>query len=160
MSKKDVPETGIQVSKEDNFSEWYSEILYKADLADIRYNVKGFVVYRPWATISIKRMYRKYEELLEKNGHLPLMMPSVIPESNFKLEASHVQGFAPEVFWVTEAGSEGKKLTEKLALRPTSETALYQMYSYWIRSYADLPGLKHMMFLLQWKMRWNKFIKI
>jgi prolyl-tRNA synthetase len=139
MTKKDVPETGIQVSKEKDFSAWYSEILYKADLADIRYNVKGFVVYRPWATISIKRMYRKYEHLLEKNGHLPLVMPSVIPESNFLLEAEHVQGFAPEVFWVTEAGSEGKKLTEKLALRPTSETALYQMYSYWIRSYNDLP---------------------
>jgi len=139
MSKNDIPEEGIQVKKEEDFSSWYSELLYKADLADIRYNVKGFVVYRPWATISIKRMYRKYEELLEKNGHLPLVMPSVIPESNFLLEADHVEGFAPEVFWVTEAGSEGKKLTEKLALRPTSETALYQMYSYWIRSYADLP---------------------
>ncbi|MBD3198116.1 MAG: proline--tRNA ligase [Candidatus Lokiarchaeota archaeon] len=138
-NKEKAPETGITVSKEDDFSAWYSEILYKADLADIRYNVKGFVVYRPWATISIKRMYRKYEELLERNGHLPLVMPTVIPESNFKTEADHVEGFAPEVFWVTEAGSDGEKLTEKLALRPTSETALYPMYSYWIRSYNDLP---------------------
>jgi len=140
MSKKEkVPETGITVSKEENFSAWYSEILYKADLADIRYNVKGFVVYRPWATITIKKMYNKYEELLEKNGHMPLIMPSLIPESNFHTESEHVKGFAPEVFWVTEAGSEGEKFTEKLALRPTSETALYPMYSYWIRSYKDLP---------------------
>jgi prolyl-tRNA synthetase len=141
MAKKDndIPETGITISKDEDFSGWYSELLYKADLADIRYNVKGFVVYRPWATITIKRMYRKYEELLEKNGHLPLVMPTVIPESNFKREAEHVEGFAPEVFWISEVGSEGEKLTERLALRPTSETALYPMYSYWIRSHNDLP---------------------
>lgn len=135
----DTPQTGITVKKDEDFSEWYTQILTKADLADIRYNVKGFVVYRPWATISIKRMYRKYEELLESNGHLPLVMPSVIPESNFETEAEHVEGFAPEVFWVSEVGSEGERLTERLALRPTSETALYPMYSYWIRSYNDLP---------------------
>lgn len=135
----DAPKTGIQVSKEEDFSEWYTEILTKADLADIRYNIKGFVCYRPWATISIKRMYTKYEDLLEKNDHLPLVMPSLIPESNFHLEADHVEGFAPEVFWVTEAGSDGSEFPERLALRPTSETALYKMYHYWIRSYNDLP---------------------
>ncbi|MFO7795544.1 MAG: proline--tRNA ligase [Promethearchaeati archaeon] len=140
MSKKEkAPETGITVSKEEDFSAWYTELLTKADLADIRYNVKGFVVYRPWATISIRRMYKKYEDILDKNGHLPLVMPSLIPESNFKTEAEHVEGFAPEVFWVSEVGSEGEKLSERLALRPTSETALYPMYSYWIRSYKDLP---------------------
>ncbi|MFX1257653.1 MAG: proline--tRNA ligase [Promethearchaeota archaeon] len=136
---KNKPITGITVSKEDDFSAWYTEIINKAELADIRYNIKGFVCYRPWATITIKKMYRKYEELLEKKGHLPLVMPSLIPESNFNLEAEHVEGFAPEVFWVTEAGSEGSKFPEKLALRPTSETALYKMYHYWIRSYKDLP---------------------
>ncbi len=139
MNKDNVHETGITVKKSEDFSEWYSEILYKADLADIRYNVKGFVVYRPWATLTIKKMYRKYEALLEKNGHLPLVMPTVIPESNFEKEADHVEGFAPEVFWVSQVGSEGEALSERLALRPTSETALYPMYSYWIRSYRDLP---------------------
>lgn len=141
MAKKreDTVLTGIMVKKEEDFSGWYTEILEKADLADIRYNVKGFVCYRPWATLTIKKMYLKYEELLENNGHLPLVMPSVIPESNFHLEADHVEGFAPEVFWVTEAGSDGRKLSERLALRPTSETALYKMYHYWIRSYRDLP---------------------
>ena len=141
--KKDAPITGITVSKEEDFSGWYTEIINKAELADIRYNIKGFVCYRPWATISIKRMYKKYEELLEKNGHLPLTMPSLIPESNLMLEADHVEGFAPEVFWVTEAGSSGS-LNERLALRPTSETALYPMYSYWIRSYKDLPFKRYL----------------
>ncbi|TFG00862.1 MAG: proline--tRNA ligase [Promethearchaeota archaeon] len=145
MPKKrtEVPLTGITVKKEEDFSAWYTEILTKAELADIRYNIKGFVVYREWATISIKKMYAKYEELLEENGHLPLTMPSLIPESNFLLEAEHVEGFTPEVFWVTEAGSSGE-LSERLALRPTSETALYKMYALWIRSYNDLPFKRYL----------------
>ena len=141
--KKEAPITGITVSKEEDFSAWYTELINKAELADIRYNLKGFVVYREWATITIRKMYRKYEDLLEKKGHLPLTMPSLIPESNFLLEAEHVEGFAPEVFWVTEAGSSGK-LAERLALRPTSETALYKMYALWIRSYKDLPFKRYL----------------
>ncbi|MFW9936117.1 MAG: aminoacyl--tRNA ligase-related protein, partial [Candidatus Thorarchaeota archaeon] len=141
--KKEVPLTSITVSKDEDFSGWYTELINKAELADIRYNIKGFIVYREWATISIKKMYAKYEALMEKNGHLPLTMPSLIPESNFLLEAEHVEGFAPEVFWVTEAGSSGK-LSERLALRPTSETALYKMYSLWIRSYKDLPFKRYL----------------
>ncbi len=135
------PGTGkaIAVKKGADFSDWFTEIVTKAELADIRYGVKGFVCYMPWAVMSIKKMYAKYETLLEKNGHFPLIMPTVIPKSFFEKEAEHVKGFAPEVFWVTEAGSEGEKLEEKLALRPTSETALYSMYHYWIRSYNDLP---------------------
>ena len=141
--KKEAPITGITVSKDEDFSAWYTELINKAELADIRYNVKGFIVYREWATITINKMYRKYEALLEKNGHLPLTMPSLIPESNFLLEAQHVEGFAPEVFWVTEAGSSGK-FAERLALRPTSETALYKMYPLWIRSYKDLPFKRYL----------------
>lgn len=129
---------GIGVKKSEDFSAWYGELVQKANLADLRYNVKGFVCYLPWAVLSIKKMYAKYERLLERNGHLPLIMPSLIPESNFTLESDHVEGFAPEVFWVTEAG-KNDKFEERLALRPTSETALYKMYSYWIRSYKDLP---------------------
>jgi prolyl-tRNA synthetase len=137
MGKKKTPK-GIGVKKEENFSEWYSELVKKAELADLRYNVKGFVCYRPWAAITIKKMFDLFEECLERKGHLPIVMPSLIPESNFKKEAEHVEGFTPEVFWVTEAG-ESEKFEEKLALRPTSETAIYPMYSYWIRSYNDLP---------------------
>jgi prolyl-tRNA synthetase len=141
--KNEAPITGITISKEEDFSGWYTELITKAELADIRYNIKGFVVYREWATITIRKMYRKTEDLLEKKGHLPLTMPSLIPESNFLLEADHVKGFAPEVFWVTEAGSSGK-LAERLALRPTSETALYKMYSMWLRSYKDLPFKRYL----------------
>ncbi|MFX1280977.1 MAG: proline--tRNA ligase [Promethearchaeota archaeon] len=141
--KKEVPLTGITVPKEEDFSGWFTELINKAELSDIRYNIKGFVVYREWATLTIRKMYHKTEELLDKKGHLPLTMPSLIPESNFLIEAEHVKGFAPEVFWVTEAGSSGK-LPERLALRPTSETALYQMYALWIRSYKDLPFKRYL----------------
>ena len=129
---------GITVKKEDNFSEWYSQLLQKAELVDIRYNVKGTNVILPWAVYSIKKIYALFERVLEAKGHEPLIMPSLIPESNFKLEAEHVKGFTPQVYWVTEVG-DGVKLDERLALRPTSETALYRMYSKWIRSYKDLP---------------------
>ncbi len=135
MSKEKMK--GISVKKSEDFSRWYTELIQKAELADIRYNIKGLVPYRAWASVSIKRMYEKYEKCLEKKGHLPLIMPTLIPERNFLLEADHVEGFSPQVFWVTHGGE--KKLEEKLALRPTSETALYQMYSLWIRSYNDLP---------------------
>ncbi len=130
MSKK----TTFNISKKDNFSEWYSEILAKAEVTDLRYGVKGFVVIRPWGARVIDKMYRIYESALRATGHDPAIFPAVIPEGNFKREASHVEGFAPDVFWL-----EKVKGDDKLALRPTSETAFYDMFKLWIRSYRDLP---------------------
>lgn len=127
---------GMKHRKKD-FSEWFSEILVKAELADLRYNVKGFLVHRPWSVLAMKSMYRIYEDEFENKGHEPAWFPAVIPESNFKMEAEHVEGFAPELFWITHSGDE--KLAERMALRPTSETAMYTMYSKWIRSWRDLP---------------------
>lgn len=129
---------GITVKKAKNFSEWYTQVLKKAELADIRFNVKGFLVHMPWSVKAMKLMYRAFEEELEKTGHQPLMLPSVVPESNFEREKEHAE-FKASVFWITEAGSEKKKLEERLALRPTSETSFYQMYSLWVRSWRDLP---------------------
>ncbi len=120
-----------------SFSKWYSEILKTADLVDLRYDVKGFIVYRPWLMRMVKLLYSLWETELEKRGHSPTLFPVVIPEENFEREKAHVQGFSPQVFWITQAGDT--ELENKLALRPTSETAFYQMYSLWIRSHADLP---------------------
>ncbi|MDD4983698.1 MAG: proline--tRNA ligase [Candidatus ainarchaeum sp.] len=124
--------------KEENMNEWFNELIRETELVDDRYNVKGFVIYREWCAMSLKKMYNIFESVLNKKNHMPLFMPVVIPEQNFYKEAEHVKGFTPEVFWVTEHGDK-EKLEEKLALRPTSETAFYQMYSLWIRSYNDLP---------------------
>lgn len=130
---------GMSVKKKENFSEWYTEVIQKSEMADIRYNVKGFLVHRPWSVRIMKKMYELLEKDLEAGGHEPVWFPAVIPESNFKKEAEHVKGFAAEVFWITEGGSEGKKIEERLVLRPTSETAMYSMFSLWVRSYRDLP---------------------
>jgi prolyl-tRNA synthetase len=130
MTKKET----FNISKTENFSEWYSEILNKAEVTDIRYGVKGFVIIRPWGTKIINKMYQIYEAALAKTKHEPVIFPAIIPEQNFKKESSHIEGFAPDVFWLDKKQGE-----EKLALRPTSETAFYDTYKTWIRSHRDLP---------------------
>jgi len=129
--------TTFNLDKKQNFKEWYNEIIRKAELIDDRYNVKGLIVYRPRAMRIIKEIYRLLESELEKKGHEPVLFPLLIPEENFQREAEHVEGFKAETFWVTMGGDE--PLNEKLALRPTSETAFYFMYSLWIRGFSDLP---------------------
>lgn len=124
-------------NKKSDFSEWYTEITKDAQLCDLRYNVKGFVVFMPWSVASMKKMYSIYERELERTGHKPAWFPALIPESNFHRESRHVEGFTPQVFWVEKAGDN--VLEERLALRPTSETAMYQMYSLWIQGRSDLP---------------------
>jgi len=126
----------IEKSKK-NFSDWYNTIIKEAELCDLRYEIKGFVVFRPWSVISMKKMYAIYENVLEKHGHAPALFPALIPEHFFTKEAEHIKGFAPEVLWVTEAG--GNKLEERYAMRPTSETAIFSMYSLWIHGKSDLP---------------------
>lgn len=128
---------GITVGKEKDFSKWFSEVVQKAELGDLRYNVKGFLVFQPWSVLCMEKMYRRFEKVLQRKGHEPYFFPTLIPEENFNKEAGHVEGFTPEVFWVTQGGET--KFKEKLALRPTSETAFYQMFALWIRSYNDLP---------------------
>ncbi len=120
-----------------DFNEWFNDITQRAELADLRYNVKGIVVYRPWSTFTINKIFRLFEDTFDETGHEQVIMPLLIPEENFYKEAEHVEGFSPEVFWVTEHGSE--KLEQRYALRPTSETAFYYMFSYWLESYRDLP---------------------
>jgi prolyl-tRNA synthetase len=123
--------------KTTNMSTWYDEVLSRAELIDIRYGVKGFVVYRPYAMEIINRFLDMFRKELERTGHRPALFPLVIPEKMLRKEAKHIKGFEGQVFWVTHSGYN--PLEEKLALRPTSETAIYPLYSLWIKSYKDLP---------------------
>lgn len=132
---------GIRAKKAENFSEWYTQVVDRADLADTRYNVQGFIVQKTWSVKIIREIYRLLEGELEAGGHEPVVFPLVIPEENLKKEGEHF-GFVPEVFWVTETGV-GERMQKRLALRPTSETAFYQMYALWVRSYRDLPMRKY-----------------
>lgn len=136
--KNDTTQAIFDMDKENNFPDWYTEICRVAELADVRYGVKGFTPFPPWSYMSMNLMFDILEEVLQRKDHLPMLFPTVIPESNLKKEADHIEGFVPQVFWIDEIGS-GEKLEERLALRPTSETAIYPMYSLWVRSWRDLP---------------------
>ena len=125
---------GLTVKKEENFSEWFTQIIEKAELVDLRLDVKGFTIIRPWAALTIENMFEHLEKELQKKGHKPTFMPSIIPKENLMKESEHVQGFTPEVFWIKNTGDN-----KELALRPTSETLYTPMFKLWIRSHRDLP---------------------
>ncbi len=129
-------EQGITVKKDDDISEWYSQVCLKAELADYG-TVKGTMVIKPNG-YSIWQLIQDYfnENIVKKTGTRNAYFPLFIPESFFKKEASHAKGFTPEVAWIDKSVSgEG----ERLAIRPTSETIIYDSYSKWLRSYKDLP---------------------
>ncbi len=115
----------------------YDSLLELGDIVDIRYPAKGFIVIKPYGMMIIKNLYKLFEEQLEKDRHLPIHFPAIIPENNLRLEGEHFKGFEGEVFWITKAGLN--ELQDKYVLRPTSETAIYPMYSLWIKSWRDLP---------------------
>ena len=135
--KKNIKSKELGTKRSEDFSAWFSEIIQKAELADLRSGIKGFLVFQPWSVLCMEKMYDHLERVLQRKGHKPYYFPTLIPEENFKKEASHIGGFTPEVFWVTHGGNT--KFEERYALRPTSETAFYQMFGLWIRSYKDLP---------------------
>ncbi len=127
---------GITAKKSEDFSEWYTQVVLKAGLADYA-PVKGFIVLRPYGYAiweSIRDILdRRFRETGHQNGFLPVL----IPESLLSKEEDHFAGFTPEVFWVTKAGDNN--IGERLALRPTSETLAYSVFAKWITSYRDLP---------------------
>lgn len=129
---------GITIKKSENFSEWYNQVILKAELADFS-PVKGCMVIRPYGYAIWENIQGFLDRRIKETGHENAYFPLFIPETFFKKEAEHVEGFSPEVAWVTHGGNT--KLNEKLAIRPTSETIINYMYSQWIRSYRDLPLL-------------------
>lgn len=129
---------GITIRKDEDFSEWYNQVVLKAELADYS-PMKGCMVIRPYGYEIWEKIQAFLDRRIKETGHKNAYFPLFIPESFFKKEAEHVQGFAPEVAWVTCGGDT--PLEERLAIRPTSETIMYDMYSRWIRSWRDLPLL-------------------
>jgi prolyl-tRNA synthetase len=133
LSKEDI---GITVSKEVDFSEWYTQVVLKAKLADYA-PVKGLIVLRPDGYSIWESLRSTFDEKFSKNGIRNGFLPILIPESLLGKEKKHFAGFNPEVFWVTHSGEN--EVGDRLALRPTSETLAYTMYSKWIQSWRDLP---------------------
>jgi len=129
-------EVGITVSKNDNFSEWYTQVIIKAELADYA-PVKGLIVLRPDGYSIWESIKESLDSKLKETGHRNGFLPVLIPESLLAKEKEHFEGLNPEVFWVTHSGNS--EIGDRLALRPTSETLAYSLFSKWIRSWRDLP---------------------
>src|SRR5918995_590924 len=129
---------------------WYPTVVARAELADYS-PVRGCMVIRPYGYTLWENMQARLDARFKATGHKNAYFPLLVPESLLQKEAEHVEGFAPEVAWVTHAGRE--KLEERLAIRPTSETIFGVMYSKWVQSWRDLPLL-----LNQWcnVVRWEK----
>lgn len=129
-------EIGITVKKSFDFSDWYTQCVFKSGIADYSPS-KGFIILRPYGYAIWEIIREILDEELKKTGHKNGFLPVLIPESLLTKEKDHFDGFLPEVFWVTKSGD--CDLGEKLAVRPTSETLAYSMFSKWISSYRDLP---------------------
>lgn len=135
---------------EDDFAQWYTDVIRKTDLVDYS-PVKGFMVIKPYGYALWENIQTYLDRRFKETGHKNCYFPLLIPESLLNKEKEHVEGFAPEVAWVTHGGS--KELGERLCIRPTSETIICAMYSKWLKSYRELPYLYN-----QWcsVVRWEK----
>ena len=131
-----MSDTGVTVKKNQDFSEWYVEVILKAGLADYA-PVKGCMIIREDAYAVWEKIQEILNKKIKATGHRNVYFPMFIPESFLKKEAEHFAGFTPEVAWITQGGDT--PLEEKLAIRPTSETVMYSAFSKWIRSWRDLP---------------------
>ena len=136
--------------RDENFSQWYTDVVTQTDLMDYT-PVRGCMVLKPYGNRIWELIHEQMDAMFKETGHENVSMPMLIPESLLLKEAEHVEGFAPEVAWVTQGGVE--PLQERLAVRPTSETIFCTMFSKWVQSWRDLP-LKYN----QWcsVMRWEK----
>ncbi|MBN2154657.1 MAG: proline--tRNA ligase [Candidatus Lokiarchaeota archaeon] len=141
MGKQDIEQDEMKKlpNKEENFIDWLNEVLLRTDVLDYRYNLKGCGVWKGYGFKLRKNILSILRNLLNNTPvpHEEYMFPLLVPEPQFMKEAEHVKGFENEVYWVTHGGLT--ELDIKLALRPTSETAIYPMFALWIRSHTDLP---------------------
>lgn len=137
-------------SRSEDFAKWYTDIVTKAELADYS-SIKGCMILRPHGYAIWENIQRELDRRFKETGHENVAMPMFIPESLLQKEKDHVEGFAPEVAWVTHGGSE--RLQERLCVRPTSETLFCDHYAKVVQSYRDLPKLYN-----QWcsVVRWEK----
>ncbi|AEV67726.1 proline--tRNA ligase [Acetivibrio clariflavus] len=149
-NNKDKKMVEAITSMDVDFAQWYTDIVKKADLVDYS-SVRGCMIIRPYGYAIWENIQKTLDEKFKETGHENVYMPMFIPESLLQKEKDHVEGFAPEVAWVTHGGQE--ELTERLCVRPTSETLFCDHYANIVQSYRDLPKLYN-----QWcsVVRWEK----
>ncbi len=143
--------------RSENFSEWYNQLVLRAELADYA-PVRGCMVVRPYGWTLWENMQAGLDRRFKETGHVNAAFPTLIPMSFFEKEKDHVEGFSPELAVVTHGG--GQELEEKLAVRPTSETIIGYMYSKWVQSWRDLPILINQWgSVMRWEMRTKLFLR-
>src|SRR6476469_2607800 len=162
------PKTAISPTREENYAEWYQQVVRAADLAE-NSDVRGCMVIKPWGYGIWENMQRIFDGMLKETGHRNAYFPLFIPLSYLAKEAEHVEGFAKECAVVThhrlEVNSEGQlvpasPLTEPLVVRPTSETIIGASYARWVQSYRDLPILINQWAnVVRWEMRPRLFLR-
>ena len=150
MAKKQQEFVTQITPREENFSQWYTDVVLKTEMVDYG-PVKGTMVIRPYGYGVWELIQKEMDARFKATGHQNTYFPLLIPKSFLEREAEHVEGFAPEVAWVTRGGTE--ELAEPLVVRPTSETIICEMYAKWLQSWRDLP-----MMMNQWcnVVRWEK----
>lgn len=140
-----------------DFPQWYQDVVYEADLAE-HAPVKGCMIIKPYGYAIWERMRDFLDREIKRLGVQNVYFPLFIPEHFLTKESEHVEGFAPEVAWVTHGG--GKELEEKYAVRPTSETIMYDTFSRWVQSYRDLPlKINQWANVVRWEMRPRLFLR-
>ena len=145
------------VSRAEDFNEWYNSLVLRAEMADYG-PVRGTMIVRPYGWALWENVQQALDRRFKETGHENAGFPMLIPMSFFEKEASHVEGFAPELAVVTHGG--GEKLAEPLAIRPTSETIIGHTYARWIQSYRDLPILINLWnSVIRWEMRTKLFLR-
>jgi len=145
------------VDQEDNFSQWYNQVVRKAELADYA-PVRGCMIIRPYGYAIWEHIQSLLDARFKETGVMNAYFPLFIPRSFLEREAEHVEGFAPELAWVTRGG--GEELEEPLAIRPTSETIIGYSYAKWIQSYRDLPILINLWNnVVRWEKRTTLFLR-
>lgn len=142
---------------EEDFAKWYTDIVLKADLADYT-DTKGCIAIKPYGYAIWENIQKYLDEKIKEVGVKNVYFPVLIPESLLQKEKDHVEGFAPEVAWVTQGGQE--ELEEKLCIRPTSETIFSNLYAKWLKSWRDLP-LKYNQWcnVLRWEKETRPFLR-
>ncbi|TFF89291.1 MAG: proline--tRNA ligase, partial [Promethearchaeota archaeon] len=129
----------LKLPPKSDFSNWYTEVLFRTAIVDKRISdSRGFYGYPPYGAQILSLLEDLFISELKKTGHFPIRTPTVIPETLLEIEKEHAEGFAPEVWTITH-GRDNKELNIKKVLRPTGETIIYSLFSYWVRSHADLP---------------------
>jgi prolyl-tRNA synthetase len=154
-NENDIPDLPTEITPQSqDFGRWYLDVVRRAELADYS-PVKGCMVIRPYGYAIWELMQQGLDKRFKATGHVNAYFPLLIPEGLLMKEAEHVEGFAPQVAWVTQGGTE--KLDERLVIRPTSETIIGTMYAKWVQSWRDLPIL-----INQWAnvVRWEKVTRL